>query len=258
MAREAYREARTGEVDAVGTSCFGHSLLALDAGGRPLTPMLGWRDTRSADAAARLAQRLDAGAVHARTGCQVHTSYWPAKLAWLAEQEPDVFRDAHRFVSFPEYMYAQLLESGDVPMSLSVGAGTGLFNLHTRAWDEELLATLGVDEERLPRISNEPLDGWCPAWHDGTCANIGAGCVTRDRAALTIGTSGAFRTVYETETPTPRPGLFLYLVDDRRVVEGGALSDGGNLYRWLGDTLQPSDGSLADRDPDSHGLTFLT
>ena len=258
LAREAYREARTGEVDAVGTSCFGHSLLALDADGRPLTPVLGWRDTRSADAAARLARRLDAAAVHARTGCQVHPSYWPAKLAWLAEQEPDVFRDARRFVSFPEYLYARLLETDDVPMSLSVGSGTGLLNLHTRAWDEELLATLGVDEERLPRISNEPLDGWYPAWHDGTCANVGAGCVTRERAALTIGTSGAFRTVYETETPMPRPGLFLYLVDDRRVVEGGALSDGGNLHRWLSDTLQPSDGSLADRDPDSHGLTFLT
>src|SRR3978361_1347234 len=30
-------------VDAIGTSCFGHSLLALDAAGRPLTPGLGWR-----------------------------------------------------------------------------------------------------------------------------------------------------------------------------------------------------------------------
>jgi gluconokinase len=27
--------------------------------------------------------------------------------------------------------------------------------------------------------------------------------------------------------------------------------------RWLDDTLKGADGSLADRDPDSHGLTFL-
>ena len=38
-------------VDAVGASCFGHSLLALDDRGRPLTPILGWRDTRAAEAA---------------------------------------------------------------------------------------------------------------------------------------------------------------------------------------------------------------
>jgi gluconokinase len=37
--------------DAVGMSCFGHSLLAVDGGGNALTPILGWRDTRSADAA---------------------------------------------------------------------------------------------------------------------------------------------------------------------------------------------------------------
>jgi gluconokinase len=64
--------------------------------------------------------------------------------------------------------------------------------------------------------------------------------------------------VYEREGLQPRPGLFLYRLDERRVVEGGALSDGGNLYAWLGETLVDAEGSLGSRDPDSHGLTFLT
>jgi gluconokinase len=72
-----------------------------------------------------------------------------------------------------------------------------------------------------------------------------------------VGTSAALRVIYETEQPLPRPGLFLYRVDDRRVLEGGALSDGGNLHAWLEQTLTGSEGSLADRDPDAHGLTFL-
>jgi gluconokinase len=41
------------------------------------------------------------------------------------------------------------------------------------------------------------------------------------------------------------------------VVEGGALSDGGNLYEWLERTLADSSGSLAGRGPSDHGLTFL-
>jgi gluconokinase len=41
------------------------------------------------------------------------------------------------------------------------------------------------------------------------------------------------------------------------VVEGGALSDGGNLHRWLDDTLAVTDESPAGRGPDDHGLTFL-
>jgi len=258
LTREAIEEAGGAEgVDAVATSCFGHSLLALDKAGRPLTPILSWRDTRSADAADWLRRRLDNETVHARTGCQIHTSYWPAKLAWLAQEDTEVFRAADRFVSFCDYLYEQLL-GRRVGAGIAMASPTGLVDLRTRTWDEELLDTLRIDEERLPEISDAPVDGWFPALLDGACSNFGAGCVTRERAALMIGTSGAVRTVYETARPQPRPGLFLHWVDDTRVVEGGSLSDGGNLYAWIEATLADGGGSLAGRDPDSHGLTFLT
>jgi gluconokinase len=258
LTRRAIEEAGGAEgVDAVGASCFGHSLLALDGGGRPLTPILSWRDTRSADAADHLLRRLDPVAVHARTGCQIHTSYWPAKLAWLAQEESDVFRSARRFVSFCDYLYAQLL-GREVSAGISMASATGLVDLRTRTWDEELLETLGLDAERLLLISDAPVDGWHPALLDGACSNLGAGCVTRGRAALMVGTSGAMRVVYETERPQPHPGLFVHWVDETRIVEGGSLSDGGNLHHWLDQTLKDASGSLADRDPDSHGLTFLS
>jgi gluconokinase len=138
-----------------------------------------------------------------------------------------------------------------------MASATGLFDLHARAWDKELLESLDVDAERLPEISDAAVDGWYPALLDGACSNLGAGCVTRERAALMVGTSGAFRTVHETAQAHARPGLFIHWVDDRRVVEGGSLSDGGSLVDWLGETLEHADGSLADRDPDTHGLTFL-
>ncbi len=257
LVREAIDEAVRGQgYDAVGCSCFGHSLLALDEAGRPLTPILGWRDTRSADAADRLSSRLDPAAIHARTGCHLHTSYWPAKLAWLADAEPETFRSAGRFVSFCDYLYEQVL-GRPVATSTSIASATGLLDLDTRMWDEELLKTLALDAERLPEISDEAIDVWYPAVFDGACSNLGAGCVSRERAALMIGTSGAFRTLYETGEPHPRPGLFLHWVDDRRVVEGGSLSDGGNLSSWIEQTVRAGGQSLADRDPDTHGLTFL-
>jgi gluconokinase len=258
LTREAIDEAGGSDgIDAAATSCFGHSLIPVDDSGRPLTPILSWRDTRSADAADWLLRRLDNAAVHARTGCQIHTSYWPAKLAWLAQTQPDVFRAARRFVSFCDYLYAQLL-GREVPTSIGMATPTGLVDLRTRTWDEELLDLLGLDAERLPEISDDAVDGWYPAVLDGACSNLGTGSVTRERAALMVGTSGALRVIYETERPQPRPGLFMHWVDDTRVVEGGSLSDGGNLHAWLAATLKGEDGSLADRDPDSHGLTFLT
>jgi gluconokinase len=258
LVREAIEEAGGADrVDAVGASCFGHSLIALDGVGRPLTEILSWRDTRSGAAAEWLARRVDGAAVHSRTGCQIHTSYWPAKLAWLAQERPEVFRSARRFVSFCDYLYEQLL-GRKVPESIGMATPTGLVDLHTRAWDTELLDALDLDAERLPAISDDPVEGWYPAVLDGACSNFGTGCVGKGSAALMVGTSGAMRTVYETEQPQPRPGLFLHWVDDRRVVEGGSLSDGGNLYHWIERTLESTDGSVASRGPSSHGLTFLT
>jgi gluconokinase len=229
-----------------GTSCFGHSLLALDEHGEPLTEVLGWRDTRSADAAEWLCRRLDTDAVHARTGAYLHPSFWPAKLAWLAETEPETFRRAARFVSFSDYL------RGETRTSPSIASGTGLLDLTREGWDAELLDALALERERLPELDPE-----LPVWIDGACSNLGAGCTGTKRAALMVGTSGALRILYESERPQPRPGLFLYRFDERRIVEGGALSDGGNLHAWLEHTLAGSDGSITERSPEEHGLTVL-
>jgi gluconokinase len=243
-------------VGAVGASCFGHSLIALGEDGRPLTPVLGWRDVRSAQAAEWLRRRTDPAVVHARTGAHLHPSYWPAKLVWLAEAEPELFRRAARFVSFCDYLYAQLL-GADAGTSVSIASGTGLLDLAAMEWDAELLVLTGVDPAQLPRLTAEPERGWYPALLDAACSNLGAGCVGRTRGALMVGTSGALRLLYETEQPQPQPGLFLYRVDERRVLDGGALSDGGNLHAWLEATLTAAKGSLLERTPDEHGLTFL-
>ena len=149
------------------TSCFAHSLVAVDEDWNALTPILGWRDTRSAAAAEWLARRLDAEAVHARTGAFLHPSFWPAKLAWLAETEPETFRRAAWFVSFADYL------RGSPETSPSMASTSGLLDLTTRGWDEELLATLGLDRARLPAIADLPL------WSDAACSNAGAGCPDR-------------------------------------------------------------------------------
>jgi gluconokinase len=161
------------------------------------------------------------------------------------------------FVSFCDYLYARML-GRQVTASTSMASASGLVDLRTRMWDEELLDTLGLEPERLLEISDVPAEGWYPALLDGACSNFGAGCLTRERAALMVGTSGAIRVVYETERPQPHPALFLHWIDEKRVVEGGSLSDGGNLHRWLEQTFTSAHGSLADRDPSAHGLTFLT
>ena len=48
--------------------------------------------------------------------------------------------------------------------------------------------------DRLGRLAGVP---WFPALGDGACSNVGAGCVTPERPAIMIGTSGAMRTVWQ-------------------------------------------------------------
>ncbi|HEX3266891.1 MAG TPA: gluconokinase [Gaiellaceae bacterium] len=256
--RQVLDEARAGAppVAAVAISCFWHSLLALDSSNNPLTPVLLWQDRRSARQAAELAERLDSEEVHRRTGCVLHTSYWPAKLAWLAAEHQEVSAKAERLVSFADYLFLRL--TGELRTSLSTASGTGLLDLRARTWDAGLLEVLELGAEQLPPISDEPSSAQEPVFPpvgDGACSNLGAGCAGPQRAALMIGTSGAFRVLRETRDPGPRPGLFCYLLDDEHMVEGGAVSDGGNLYAWLKQTLQLDGASLGE--PDGHGLTFL-
>ena len=262
-ARTAIEDVRvraSGEIAAVAASCFWHSLVAVDAAGIALTPVLTWQDTRSVAEADELAEGLGAEALHERTGCPPHPSFWPAKLLWLSRHEPELFRTARRFISFSDYLYLRL--AGSARTSLSMASATGLLDFARDSWDGALLNALGLGAERLPELSDDPVgdrEPWFPALGDGACSNVGTGCVTRERAALMIGTSAAFRTVYPASSPRPRPGLFLYRLDERRFVEGGSISDGGNLRDWLERTLAPHERiDLAEVSPDEHGLTFLT
>ena len=236
---------QVGEGDALAISCFWHSLVAVDARDRPLTSVLTWRDQSGEP------PPLDPDSYHRRTGCFVHPAYWPAKIGRLAREGVA----AARYLSFGDYLLLKL--TGEMRTSVSTASGTGLFDPNELNWDGETLATLGVQPSQLAPLSDEPVAGVWPALGDGACSNVGAGCTTRGRAAVMIGTSAAARVVYEAESEEPRPGLFLYRLDEGRFCEGGALSDGGNLHAWLMRTLRDLDTTgIAERPPAAHGLTF--
>jgi len=218
----------------------------VDERDRPLTPVLTWRDRAGA------VPPLDAEDYHRRTGCFLHPAYWPAKIERLAREGVA----AARYLSFGDYLLLRL--TGEARTSVSTASGTGLFDPNKLSWDEETLAALGLQTSQLAPLSDEPVAGVWPALGDGACSNVGAGCLTRGRAAVMVGTSAAARVVYEAPAAEPRPGLFLYRLDERRFCQGGALSDGGNLHAWLLRTLRDLDTSgIADCPAAAHGLTFL-
>ncbi|HZC77954.1 MAG TPA: FGGY family carbohydrate kinase, partial [Ktedonobacterales bacterium] len=270
--------AQAARIAAVATVTFWHSLVPVDAAGRALMPVMTWADVRPAAAAQMLRSQLDGAAIHRRTGARLHASYWPAKLRWLATAQPDVFQHAARFLSFGEYLHQTFL--GRAVCSLCMASGTGLLDLRARTWDAPLATAVGVRLDQLPPLGDlrDAVRGlradyaarwpalrdipWYPALGDGATANVGSGGASAGQIALTIGTSSAMRTIVPVEQVTLPDGLWLYLLDARRGVLGGALSEGGNLLAWLEQTLRLS--ALVDAEvaaaqlaPDEHGLTIL-
>ena len=273
---------RAKDIRAVGSTSFWHSLMGIDATGTPTTPIFYWADTRSATDAIALREELDAAAVWQRTGCRLHSSYWPAKLCWLRRAEPDTFRGTNRWLSFPEYALGRLCRDEASAVTVCMASGTGLLDVHALSWDREMLDVSGIGVNNLsPLVDLGPpgslrpefarrwpaLGGaqWFPALGDGACANVGSGAIGPSSIALTVGTSAAMRMVLpqSPEQPWVIPdGLWAYRLDRSRAVLGGALSNGGNLLRWIWDTTGTARDAEATRAagdlaPDSTGLTFL-
>jgi gluconokinase len=265
---------RRKRIRAIGVSTFWHGLLAADESGRPLTPLYLWADTRSWRQSDELRGRLDPEAVHQRTGCLIHPTYWPAKLLWLKATQPDLWRRRPRWLSFWDLVHQRLF--GAPVTGVSMASGTGLLELADCRWDADLLAFLEVGEEQMPALGDAGeglLDQYAVRWPDlksvpwlcaagdGALANLGSNCVDPSQRALTVGTSGALRVLYRGLPKRVPDGLWCYRLDRGRVVVGGALSNGGNLFAWMTRTLALDRSTLEARlrrmKPAATGLTFV-
>jgi gluconokinase len=207
-----------------------------------------------------------------------HPSYPAARLFWLRAVRPDAWRATRTWMSIGEYLALRCF--GRAVCSVSMASGTEMLDLHRCEWDGELLEALGVGADRLAPLVDldSPLVGlapafaarwpavarapWLPAAGDGALSNLGTGCIGPARAALVIGTSGALR-VLRRVAPSELPdGLWHYRLDRSRLLTGGAVSNGGNLFRWLQDQFvleapEAIERALRQRSPDGHGLVVL-
>ena len=274
------------EIAAVAVCTFASNVLGLDEKQRAVTPLFTYADTRSVYQAELLRRELDEESVRQRTGCPFHASYLPAQLRWLAAERPELFAQASRWVSVGEYMESQLFSSArsdtgrPTAVSYSTASWTGLLNRQKLVWDEELLEALPIKavqlsplidvdaprfgladrfSRRWPALRDVP---WFPAVGDGAAANIGSGCVTPHRLALTLGTTSAVRVITEEPVVEIPAGLWCYRIDHRRSLPGGALTEGGNVFAWMRKTLHLPNGedlaaALSRMTPDDHGLTVL-
>lgn len=232
-------------------STFMHSLAALDAGGRPLTHLMTWADTRSAAQVDWLRERPDWRDLYARTGCPPHTMYPLCKFLWIRQERPDLMQAAHRWVSIKELLMHRL--TGEWALDYNLATGTGMLNMHSLDWDEGALELAGVRREQFAPVV--PTTRIFPLTHrglglrpgtpvvvgagDGVLSSLGSGAIEPGVVAAMVGTSGALRACVPEPMVDPQARVWCYYLDKNRWILGGSLNNGGIALRWFRDTFYP-------------------
>ncbi|WP_229074114.1 gluconokinase [Actinoplanes sp. DH11] len=240
-------------VTAIGLSAFLHALVPMSADGTPLGPLITWADGRSAAQCEAIVASGRKASLQARTGTPVHPMSPLTKLAWWGENDPEVLHGTPRWGGVKELIVAALADEPFL-VDLSLASGTGLYDIHSRKWDDEALSIAGVRAGQLAEVvptvhrlrlradvaSAAGLPRDLPliiGAADGPLANLGVGATPAGIAAVSLGTSGALRTVVDRPTNDQAGRLFCYALTEDRWVIGGAVNNAGSVVRWAGESF---------------------
>lgn len=240
-----------------------HSLIAVNEQGKPLTNCITWADNRSAQWAEKIKDEWNGHEIYLRTGTPIHPMSPLSKLTWLRHEKNDLFASAHKFISIKEYIFYKLFN--EYVIDYSIASATGLFNLKELNWDEEALHVAGVTPDRLSNpvpttykiegldqdfaveMGLNPSTPFIVGASDGVLSNLGVNAIDPGVVAVTIGTSGAIRTVTDKPVTDPKGRIFCYALTEDKWVIGGPVNNGGMIFRWIRDQLGASEVEAAKR-----------
>jgi len=247
-----------------------HSVIAVSAAGEPLTNSIIWADTRSQKEAARLKQSTLGHTIYLQTGTPLHPMSPLPKLCWLRDHEPEIFRQAYKFIGIKEYVLFRLF--GVYKVDYSIASATGLFDIFSLQWHTEALKVAGITASQLPEpvVPTYVFRNLRPTYadllnipatmpfvigaSDGCLANLGANAVHPGDAVVTIGTSGAVRIMAHKPATDLQERIFSYILTPDHFVLGGAVNNGGVVLRWFRDNFYEPEAASTAPGTDMYAL----
>ncbi len=245
------------DIKFVSFSAQMHSLIAMDQQHQRLTNNITWADNRAAKYATVINEVHDGNAIYQRTGTPIHPMSPLAKIFWMKHEWQDVFQRTAKFADIKTYIFYHLFDTYIIDYSMA--SATGMFNLETLDWDVEALELLGISKEMLPELvpTTYVMKGMKERYatlmglnkdtpfvigaSDGVLSNLGVNSVGKGEVAVTIGTSGAIRTVIDKPRTDYKGRIFCYVLTEDHYVIGGPVNNGGVVLRWLRDELLASE-----------------
>ena len=150
-------------------------------------------------------------------------------------------------------------------MDHSIGSATGMMNLKSLDWDKEVLDLLEIETPQLPELvsTTHIMKNMSKKYadlmginvdipvvvgaSDGVLSNLGVNSFRKGEVAVTIGTSGAIRTIIDEPKTDEKGRIFCYVLTEDHYCIGGPVNNGGVVLKWLRDELLASEVETAKR-----------
>ncbi len=260
-------------VIGIGVSSQGETTIAVDRNGRALRRALVWLDNRATDQARQIAERFDLKRVYEITGDPEIMATWTAcKILWLKQNEPDIFKRAHKFLLVEDFLLHRL--TGRFATDGAIACTSMLWDFRRGAWWDEMLAFVGLSPERLsdpvlPGTVVAPLSyrasdelGLAPnipiiaGGMDQAAGALGAGNLRPGMISETTGAALAIQATVPAPNldPTRRLPVYVHVVPNQFLFVP-VCPTGGMALRWFRDQFGQEEMHAArDQHRDAYDL----
>lgn len=231
------------------------SVIPVDSTGYPLHPAITWQDKRSAPQAQQLVNELSFEGLYLRTGLRANPYFSAPKMMWIAQEEPQIYKNAAKLIGVQDYIV--FLLTGHFVTDWTQAARTMLLNIHNFSWATEVLAASGIDASKLADLvpPGTSVDGGLRrsiakavnlpeglpviiGGGDQQCAALALNVISAGHAEANTGT-GSFA-IAHTDRPVHHPEHRVLCsasaMPGKWITEAGIFNSGA-IYRWFRDLI---------------------
>ncbi|MBI9019044.1 MAG: carbohydrate kinase [Phycisphaerae bacterium] len=137
------------DIKAIGISYQMHGLVCLDKAGQVLRPSIIWCDSRAVEIGNKATETIGTETILAESLNQVG-NFTAAKLGWVKENEPDIYKKIHKIMLPGDYIGYKL--TGQIATTKS-GLSEGIFwNFQQSCLSEKVMNYFGFDNNIIPTV----------------------------------------------------------------------------------------------------------
>lgn len=266
------------EIIGLGLTGQMHGSVFLDSADEVIRPALLWNDQRTETQCEKITEAVGGEHLIRVAGNPALTGFQAPKIVWLRDEESENYSRVASVLLPKDYVRLQL--TGEYATDASDAAGTLLLDVRKRDWSAEILDTLEMPHEWMPKVyeGTESTGGLrkdvaeelrlppgipvAAGGGDNAAAAVGVGIVKSGLLSSSVGTSGVLFAATDSFAPDPsgRIHAFCHAVPGEYHLMGVTLSAGGSLSWWR-DVMGAGYDELVEKasqvPPGSEGLVFL-